>query len=174
MAIKLVQFEDKENIDTNPDLPRINKVTDDDVNELKDVSNANANNAGDLANLNTSNKNSLVEAINELSYNMITNGNPVKTGIKIDGKEEYVVFINVGNLPNNSSKRIDFDTSETTITRQISGYRKDSSGQYTNIPDNSNSGIIRFYINSEGLFIFTNYNASSWTGYIQIYFTYNS
>ena len=46
MAIKLVQFEDKENINTNPDLPRINKVTNEDINELKDTINNNANELG--------------------------------------------------------------------------------------------------------------------------------
>lgn len=77
MAIKIVTFEDKQNLTTNENIPRINKVTDDDVNELKDVSNANANNAGDLANLNTSNKNSLVDAINEPLMRVLWENNNV-------------------------------------------------------------------------------------------------
>ncbi len=111
-----------------------------------------------------------------LKCNLVTNGNPVKTGQKVNGKDEYVVFISCGNLPNNSAKKVDcdLDFNSISITRQIAGYRKDLNNQVTNIPDNSNSGIIRFYINSEGLFVSTNYNASSWTGYFYVYFTYNS
>lgn len=64
MAIELVTFQDKENIDTKPELPRINKVTDDDMNELKNVTNKNANGIGDLSLL--LDFPSLVEAINSL------------------------------------------------------------------------------------------------------------
>lgn len=68
MAIKLVQFEDKQNINEKPELPRINKVIDDDINQLKDVANTNANNVGNLENLNTTDKESLVEAINSSNH----------------------------------------------------------------------------------------------------------
>lgn len=68
MAIKLVQFEDKENLNTNPQLPEINKVIDSNMNELKGVANTNANNIGDLKNLNTIGKESLVEAINSSNH----------------------------------------------------------------------------------------------------------
>lgn len=68
MAIKLVQFQDKENLNTNPQLPEINKVIDSNMNELKDVANTNANNVGNLENLNTTDKESLVEAINSSNH----------------------------------------------------------------------------------------------------------
>lgn len=64
MAIKTVTFEDKQNLNTNPDIARINKVIDEDINELKDVANTNANNIGDLSSL--QDFSSLVEAINSL------------------------------------------------------------------------------------------------------------
>lgn len=35
MALNLVTFDDKKNLNTNPDIPRINKVIDEDINELK-------------------------------------------------------------------------------------------------------------------------------------------
>lgn len=66
MAIKTVTFDDKSNMSTNPDIPRINKVIDDDINQLKDVTNTNATNIGDTNNLSTSDKSSLVNSINEL------------------------------------------------------------------------------------------------------------
>ena len=64
MAIKIVTFEDKQNLTTNENIPRINKVTDDDINQLKDVANTNANGIGDLSLL--LDFASLVEAINTL------------------------------------------------------------------------------------------------------------
>ena len=68
MAIELVQFEDKQNINEKPELPRINKIIDADMNELKDVADTNANNIGNLENLNTTDKGSLVEAINSSNH----------------------------------------------------------------------------------------------------------
>lgn len=65
MAIKTVTFEDKQNFETKPEIPRINKITDEDINELKDVADTNANNIGDLEQLNTIDNSSLVNAINE-------------------------------------------------------------------------------------------------------------
>lgn len=67
MAIKTVTFEDKHNLNANPNVARINKVTDDDMNQLKNVANTNANNVGDLSTLNTTDKTSLVNAINEVN-----------------------------------------------------------------------------------------------------------
>ena len=64
MAIKVVEFQDKINLNTNPQVPEINKVVDSNMNELKDVANTNANNIGDLESLKATNKESLVNAIN--------------------------------------------------------------------------------------------------------------
>lgn len=64
MAIKVVEFQDKINLNTNPQIPEINKVVDSNMNELKDVANTNANNVGDLESLKATNKASLVNAIN--------------------------------------------------------------------------------------------------------------
>lgn len=97
MAIKLVQFQDKANINANPDLPEINKVIDSNMNELKDVANTNANNIGDLENLNTADKSSLVNAINELT----------KPPILVRNKSVYLNCQSVGNVGNFSVDQID-------------------------------------------------------------------
>lgn len=89
MAIQLVTFDNKENLNTEQDVPRINKVIDDDMNQLKNVANTNANNVGNMEQLNNP-SDSLVGALNVLNYNVVTNGQAVKTGRKIDGKDEYV------------------------------------------------------------------------------------
>lgn len=39
MALNLVTFQDKENLNTEQDVPRINKVVDDDINQLKSAIN---------------------------------------------------------------------------------------------------------------------------------------
>lgn len=44
MSLMLIDFQDKENINTNPELPRINKVVDEDINKIKTSVNYNANN----------------------------------------------------------------------------------------------------------------------------------
>lgn len=64
MAIKVVEFQDKINLNTNPQIPEINKVVDSNMNDLKDVANTNANNIGDLESLKATNKETLVNAIN--------------------------------------------------------------------------------------------------------------
>ena len=97
MAIKLVQFQDKANINANPDLPEINKVIDSNMNELKDVANTNANNVGNLENLNTTDKSSLVNAINEL----------VKPPILVRNKSVYLNCQRVGNVGSFSVDQID-------------------------------------------------------------------
>lgn len=66
MALNLVTFDDKQNLNNNPDIARINKVIDEDINELKNIVNTNANNIGDLEQLNTTDKSTLVNAINEV------------------------------------------------------------------------------------------------------------
>lgn len=54
MAIELVQFEDKQNINEKPELPRINKVIDEDVNELKGKLNDSINVVNELSEASTS------------------------------------------------------------------------------------------------------------------------
>ena len=97
MAIKTVTFDDKQNLNTNSGIARINKVIDDDINQLKDVANTNANNIGNLENLNTTDKSSLVNAINEL----------VKPPILVRNKRVYLKCQSVGNVGNFSVDQID-------------------------------------------------------------------
>lgn len=97
MAIKLVQFQNKENLNTNPQLPEINKVIDSNMNELKDVANTNANNVGNLENLNTTDKSSLVNAINELT----------KPPVLVRNKSVFLNCQNVGNTGSFSVEQID-------------------------------------------------------------------
>lgn len=99
MEIKTVTFEDKQNLNTNPEIARINKVTDEDINELKDVVNTNANNIGDLEQLQTTDKNSLVGAVNEITRNILWEnssiGNmPSGTQINLNSSDyDFIIWV---------------------------------------------------------------------------------
>lgn len=113
----------------------------------------------------------------ELLKQNIKNNDIKKTGQMVNGKEEYVMFIPLGILPNNSANLIDIGLTgkEITLSRMINGYAVHTDGiQQRNIPDISSNGLIRFYLIDSGFYVHTNYNATSWKGYVFIYFTYNS
>lgn len=54
MSLDLVTFQNKENLDAKPELPRINKVIDEDVNELKGKLNDSINVVNELSEASTS------------------------------------------------------------------------------------------------------------------------
>lgn len=51
--------------------------------------------------------NCIIPRYEKLKYNLITDGPAIKTGRKIDGKQEFVKRINFKKLPNASQKNID-------------------------------------------------------------------
>lgn len=119
--------------------------------------------------------------INNMHPNIVTDGSPVKTGRKIDGKEEWVKRINFGTLPNNSSKDVNTGLNANNITvTEIKGLGVRStdnlkfllpyiSSAGTNIelsgPVISNNQYIR---------VVTTTDRTNITAKIEIYFTYNS
>ena len=126
MAIKLVQFQDKTNLNTNPQIPEINKIIDANMNELKEVANTNANSIGNLENLNTTDKTSIVNAINELAKpsvlvknkNISVNLNNISvrgnfTADIIDGYT--LTSVQAVNVPSADSNTINFNISGNTV-----------------------------------------------------------
>lgn len=119
--------------------------------------------------------------INNMHPNIVTDGSPVKTGRKIDGKEEWVKRINFGTLPNNSTKDVNTGLNANNITvTEIKGLGVRSSDNLkfllpyissagTNIelsgPVTSNNQYIR---------VVTTTDRTNITAKIEIYFTYNS
>lgn len=183
MAIKTVTFDDKQNLNTNSDIARINKVIDDDINQLKDVANTNANNIGNLEELSTTDKSSLVNAINNLTYNLVTNGGAVKTGRLIDGKEEYVKRYQ---MPINSvsgeintraqgSAPLGLNLSAITVTEMNGCILSNTNNVFSLDTSNFNAGNNYVYISYESnevrvLCDSENYNN---TAIINVYFIYN-
>lgn len=119
--------------------------------------------------------------VNNMHPNIVTDGSPVKTGRKIDGKEEWVKRINFGTLPNNSSKDVNTGLNANNITvTEIKGLGVRSSDNLkfllpyissagTNIelsgPVISNNQYVR---------VVTTTDRTTITAKIEIYFTYNS
>lgn len=172
MAIKLVTFDNKVNLNTEQDVPRINKVIDDDMNQLKNVANTNANNIGDLSTLNTTDKTSLVNAINELSYGIQTS-NPVLTGRKVLGKPEYVQVVNAGACPNNIQTEVPYKTDDKFITDYyLIGIS--SRNEIIKAPNSSGgSSYFNVFFTYNKITLVTNIDRSRFTGYVYIFFTYN-
>lgn len=119
--------------------------------------------------------------INNMHPNIVTDGSPVKTGRKIDGKEEWVKRINFGALPNNSAKDVNTGLNANNITvTEIKGLGVRSSDNLkfllpyissagTNIelsgPVISNNQYVR---------VVTTTDRTNITAKIEIHFTYNS
>lgn len=178
MAIQLVTFDNKENLNTEQDVPRINKVIDDDMNQLKNVANTNANNVGDMVQLNNP-SDSLVGALNVLNYNIITNGQAVKTGRKIDGKDEYVkrYKINIVAGTINGNVALGFNLASVTVS-EMKGYIVYNNGSIYNLDTNNYrfpNDYTYMYLNSQEsdirIFCATPENYSY--AVVEIYFVYN-
>lgn len=67
-----INYNDKQFLYQNADIPAENKINDVDMNEIKQVVNENDDKVGDLNTLNTTEKSSIVDAINEITPNSIT------------------------------------------------------------------------------------------------------
>lgn len=66
---------------------------------------------------NADNISSNTNNISGLKYNLITNGVAVKTGIKVDGYDEYVQRFKFGDITEAGIYKLDFDCTGKTITK---------------------------------------------------------
>lgn len=99
----------------------------------------------------------------------INSSTPTKTGRIIDGKEEYVIRLNLGTLPNNSTKGVQLPVSVTNvlITRPFFIWAL-SETEYSTQP----SKVLSYYISDGGnqLNINTTTDMSRFTGYGELYY----
>lgn len=105
-------------------------------------------------------------AINEINYNIITDGEAVKCGYKIDNKDVYVKRINFGALPNKSYKDVNFNISNLYKIVKIEGTALTNTGYGHSIPNNN---MLIFYTN-EYVRITTTTNESDYNAEINIYY----
>lgn len=114
--------------------------------------------------------------INSLQPNIITDGEPVKTGRKIDGKDEYVKRVNTGALPNATIKKVShgLDMGSIQVT-DLKGMARRYSVCITlpYVATNANWQV-ELLISSGDICITAGDDKSSYTSsYVDIYFTYN-
>lgn len=165
-----ITYADKVTLNENPNVADVNKIKADNLNEIKNVVNANNDNVGDLANLKTTDKSSVVNAINEIAgqNNITTGSNSVKTGRKVDGKDEYIQKINVGPGPNNGSTSYNYKTDDKIITNYyVLGISNNNEIIY--VPNSSASGqYFNAFFTTNQLQLVSNIDRSRFTCYLYI------
>lgn len=121
-------------------------------------------------------QNNIENAINEINYNIITDGEAVKCGYKIDNKDVYVKRINFGTLPNNTSKSINtnIDFNQNTLIK-IEGIAKYNSNNIafpiplTN-PINLAYSISVNIDNDNNIVVITGSDRSSYSAIFNVYY----
>ena len=116
--------------------------------------------------------------IDELNtpINIITNGEPVKTGRKIDGKDEYVKRISV-KLGNNNVVSADTGITNATIIKYDGVHTNGNDYNSVPYPDNTENfkyELIVWFQGTNKIYIKTQSDRSTYTAYINIYFTYKN
>ena len=117
----------------------------------------------------------------ELKYNLKTNGSPVKTGRKVDGKDEYIKRISIAQLPNASALEVNtgLNINEIVVTDINCLAYRSSDKTYIPVPfismANSNIGL-NTKVNSNILYLLieTTIDRSNFSGWAEIRFIYNS
>ena len=107
--------------------------------------------------------------------NIKTDGDAVKTGRVIDGKDEYVKRFNIGLLPNNTRKVITLDMPSASDIKvlNVTGSAIKLTNGYEDCVPISTVVITFLYRSSEkNLFVDTTTDRSDYTGYAELYFTY--
>ena len=107
-------------------------------------------------------------------YNLITDGSPIKTGRKIDGKDEYVEVKNIGAGPNNTSIAITYSHTDKIIHDYylIGISSTDETVKAPNAASGSN--YFNVFFSQSQIEISSNQDRSRFTCYIYIYYTYKS
>lgn len=106
----------------------------------------------------------------------ITTGTEYETGRIIDGKKEYAKRINCGNLPNAEVKYVQTGLQNITLTKSIDGVMLNVNSQRgLPAPSITSTNTIMIYLNGTGtaLTINTQFNWSSYTAYVELFYTKN-
>lgn len=119
--------------------------------------------------------------VNNMQTNITTNGSPVKTGRKVDGKDEYIKRISIAQLPNASALEVNtgLNINEIVVTDINCLAYRSSDKTYIPVPfismANSNIGL-NTKVNSNILYLLieTTIDRSNFSGWAEIRFIYNS
>lgn len=115
-------------------------------------------------------QNAVNTAINSLTYNLVTDGEPVKVGRLVDGKEEYCKRVNFGSLPNNTVKNVSTGLSSSAKITRFDGICSDGKPlNYIDAVTSSNSISCR--VTSSNITVITWGNLSNVTAVVDVYYT---
>lgn len=107
----------------------------------------------------------------QIHYHNVTTGQITESGRIVDNKKEYVLKINCGNMPNNTSKNVNLPISlaNITITRKVELFGQSSQNEFPIMQTG-----ITWYISGGGnvLVITTTSDRSRFTCHAEIYFVY--
>lgn len=121
--------------------------------------------------------NSKIPRYEMLKYDLTDDANPVKTGRKVNGKDEYVKRITISSFPNATSVSYSTGITNANLVRSFI-YMKTSSSLYLLpyvSPDTTNPSVIGSVRNDASeLTIRAGTDRSNLSGFAEIYFTYNS
>lgn len=126
------------------------------------------------------NGNILNPKIPRYEYNLYTNEEPVKTGRKINGKNEYVKRVSIPQLPNNSSLEIGtgLNINEIKVIDLKGLAYRSSDNTYIPLPFISMAGIniglnTKVIDNILNILIETSSDRTNFTGWAEVSFIYN-
>lgn len=117
-----------------------------------------------------------VKGKNAIELNIIT-GEEVATTEWIDGKQVFIKRINCGPLPNNSQAQIDtgLNVSNITLIKMQGIMKNNGTNEQYPLPFVYANSIdcVSMWLNGEKLLINTGVDRSSYTGYVDLYYTKN-
>ena len=126
------------------------------------------------------NGNILNPKIPRYEYNLYTNEEPIKTGRKINGKNEYVKRVSIPQLPNNGSLEIGtgLNINEIKVIDLKGLAYRSSDNTYIPLPFISMTGInislnTKVIDNILNILIETSSDRTNFTGWAEVSFIYN-
>lgn len=119
-------YEEKENLMTNSSIPENKKVTANDMNIIKSLlengSFVDPNSNNKLVDHSMNELNPIISRYEKLKYDLVTDGPAVKTGRKIDGKNEWVIKKSFDGAKSNDSRRLSFNLPSTIVAHGFEAY----------------------------------------------------
>lgn len=105
----------------------------------------------------------------EMKYDIQT-GKEITTNEYINGKQIYLKRVDLGNLPNNSSKKVNPELSNNSQIQYFRCYAKhDTQGSVADVP--STLGQVLYTGPNKMISINTTTDRSEWHAYIDLYYT---
>ena len=108
----------------------------------------------------------------QIHYHNVTTGQITESGRVIDNKKEYMIRMNLGKLPNTTSKTVTLPISikNVLVTRPIRIWGLNEGTSETEYMTETNNPT--YFINNNIMNLSSTNDRSRFTGYLEIYFIY--